>query len=114
MAKRTIEVMNETHTASSTKPMDETNASSSKKRAIEPMDETHASSSRKPMDGTHAASSKKQVNIIHVPNDGKGFPRPWMIQPWVKVPHPTLTGVHYWFNKDTEESVWEHTHGAPV
>ena len=35
-------------------------------------------------------------------------PRPWMIQPWVKVVHPDYDGrIHYFYNEVTSESVWE-------
>ena len=30
-----------------------------------------------------------------------------MNNPWIKVAHPSLRGVYYYFNEDTEESLWE-------
>ena len=114
MSKRVSDCMDGTHAASYAKRMEQTNASSSDTRAMERMDAITTSVSKVPMDTAHALPSKKRVDIIHVPYDGRGFPRPWMTQPWVKVPHPTLMGVHYWFNEDTEESVWERPHGAPA
>lgn len=40
-------------------------------------------------------------------------PSAWMVQPWVKVPHPRYQGIFYYFNEDTEMSVWDRPQGAP-
>jgi len=77
------------------------------------------------IDATKAAKSDDDIEFdessktwAFVDMDGViyGTPRPWMIQPWVRVVHPDVRfhgRIHYYYNEVTEESVWEDPTNPP-
>lgn len=72
-----------------------------------------AAPAKKPRSSDHGINDVKSISPWHQPCEEQPFWRPWMLQPWVKVPHPKYPRISYYFNEESEESVWERPEGAP-
>jgi hypothetical protein len=65
--------------------------------------EPSPSKAAKTMESSSAMTSTKFIDVL----------RPWVHQSWVKVPHPDYPGIVYYYNEDTDASVWDRPEGAP-